>query len=156
MKFKLPKNVLTIGPCCFNKNLYKVKGLGFTLVEVMIVVALIAALAVLAIPNIIRSRVIANESAARTTLKTIAVALETRASDTGIGYPDDFSVLLTGDPPYLNKDYIADSPFLGYNFACGSLELGSYSCSATPQRCGYTGSRIYTITTGSVFTDEAC
>ena len=156
MRLKLPNYIFIINPCFFNKNPTKAKGLGFTLVEVMIVVALIAALAVLAIPNIIRARVQANESAARTTLKTIAVALETRASDTGIGYPDDFSILLTGNPPYLNKDYIADSPFLGYNFACGSLELGSYSCSATPQRCGYTGSRIYTITTGSVFTDEAC
>ena len=68
----------------------------------------------------------------------------------------DISVLTTASPPFLNKDYIADSPVQGYNYACESLEVNGYSCSARPQHCGQTGSKIYTITTGGVFTEADC
>ena len=47
---------------------------GFTLVEIMIVVAIIALLAAIAIPNLLRARLQANESAAQAALKTIATA----------------------------------------------------------------------------------
>lgn len=156
MKIQAPNITFIIKHWFSNKFFIKDKGLGFTLVEVMIVVALIAALAVLAIPNIIRSRVIANESAARATLKTMAVALETHASDSGTGYTDDFLVLITGNTPYLNKDYIADSPINGYNFDCETLGATGYSCSATPQLCNQTGSLVYTVTTGAVFSEADC
>lgn len=129
---------------------------GFTLVEIMIVLMLIASLSVLAIPSLLRARMAANESAARATLKTIAVALENYASETGSGYPTDFSDLTTGTPPCLNNDYIAESPIQGYSYACGTLSQSGYTCSATPQNCNRTGSTVYTITTGAVFLDVAC
>ena len=44
---------------------------GFTLVEIMIVVAIIALLAAIAIPNLLRARHNANESAALAPLKTL-------------------------------------------------------------------------------------
>ncbi len=47
---------------------------GFTLIELMIVVAIIAAIAAIAIPNLLSARLNANESAAIATLKNVAAA----------------------------------------------------------------------------------
>lgn len=49
---------------------------GFTLVELMIVIAVIAIIASIAVPNLVRSRSSANESAAIATLRAIANAQE--------------------------------------------------------------------------------
>jgi len=49
---------------------------GFTLIELMIVVAIIAIIAAIAIPNLLRSRMAANESAGIAACKTFAEAQE--------------------------------------------------------------------------------
>jgi prepilin-type N-terminal cleavage/methylation domain-containing protein len=43
---------------------------GFTLIELMIVIAIIAIIAAIAVPNLLESRITANEAAAATTLKS--------------------------------------------------------------------------------------
>jgi prepilin-type N-terminal cleavage/methylation domain-containing protein len=128
---------------------------GFTLVGVMISVSIISLLAALGIPQLLRSKMIANESAARAGLRAISTALETYAIERSGAYPIDVSVLTTSRPPYLNKDYIADSPFQGYSYTCES-DISGYSCSAEPAQCGRTGSKKYTITTSSVLTEGEC
>lgn len=122
----------------------------------LITVSIITLLAVIIIPKLMHSRIAANESTARAALKEISAALELYAEEDNRAYPTDLSVLISAEPCYLNKNYIADSPFQGYSYVCESLEVGGYSCSATPQVCGQTGLKIYKIRTGSVFSEADC
>jgi len=129
---------------------------GFTLVEIMIVVAILALLAMIAMPSLLRARVNANEANAQATLKTIATGCETFSAANSGSYPDSMAALTGATPPYLNENYIATSPRQGYNFACGTMDISGYSCTATPVTCNTTGATIFTITTGSVLTQAAC
>lgn len=129
---------------------------GFTLVEIMIVVAIIALLAALAIPNLLRARVNANETIAQATLKRIATGIESYAAANDAPYPDNLNVLLTENPPYLNEDYTA-GVISGYVFSCGTMTETAYSCTARPVSCTSTGTKSWTITTGAVMVeDENC
>ena len=74
---------------------------GFTLVEIMVTIAIIALLAAIAIPNLLRSKTAANESSAQSTLKTISGALENYYAVNN-KYPTDTNLLLGAAPPYLN------------------------------------------------------
>ena len=119
---------------------------GFTLIEIMVVVAIIALIAAVAIPNLLRARISANEASAQASLKSISSALETYAIANGV-YPPDITSLLGQNPPYLNKDYFAGVQS-GYVYAA-TVASYSYSVMATPNDQS-SGRLTYTITTGSV------
>ncbi len=121
---------------------------GFTLVEIMVTVFIIALLAAIAIPNLLRARVNANDAAAQASLKSISTALETYAS-TENRYPPDMSSLLGISPPYLSTDYFT-GVHSGYTYTA-SLTLSTYSATATPASANL-GSGSFTITTGSILT----
>jgi type IV pilus assembly protein PilA len=59
---------------------------GFSLIELLIVVAIILIIAAIAIPNLLRSRMAANEASAVGSLRTINTAEVTFSSTYGIGY----------------------------------------------------------------------
>ncbi len=122
---------------------------GFTLVEVMIVLMVIALLVTIAIPQILRVRLIANESIAQATLKTISNALETYANDTQ-EYPVDPNLLLTTTPTYLNSDYFTGT-HSGYTYS-PAITNYSYQVTATPVSPN-TGSRTFAISTGGVLAE---
>src|SRR3989338_6697205 len=83
---------------------YRREAKGFTLVEIMIVVAIIALIAAIAIPNLLRARHNANQTVAVGNMKTLSTALESfRAAQTPKSYPDaagGLGALSLAAPPY--------------------------------------------------------
>lgn len=63
------------------------KSKGFSLIELLIVVAIILIIAAIAIPNLMRARISANESAAVGALRTYNTAAVQYQSSYGVGFP---------------------------------------------------------------------
>ena len=124
---------------------------GFTLVEIMIVVAIIALLAAIAIPNLLRARISANDALAKSTLRSLSTAAETYATAHG-NYPSQIADLTGATPPYINKAY-CDDTIAGFAYTCVWGDGGgSYTFHAVPVTVGTSGSETYTISTGGVLT----
>ena len=66
---------------------------GFSLIELLIVVAIILIIAAIAIPNLMRAKIAANQSAAVGTLRTISSANATYSSTYRLGYAPDLAHL---------------------------------------------------------------
>lgn len=122
---------------------------GFTLVEIMIVVAIIALLAAIAIPNLLRARLSANEALAQGTLRTLSTAAETFATANNGNYPVGEAALTGAVPPYINQAYCATTSS-GYMFTCPTMVVGAYTFVATPVTDGSTGTSVFTMNTGGV------
>ncbi|MGE5308849.1 MAG: type IV pilin protein [Deltaproteobacteria bacterium] len=121
---------------------------GFTLVEIMVVVAIIAMLAAIAIPNLIRARITANEAAAIADLRTLVSAAHTyRTSSNTAGYPADLSDLVT-NPPYIDS-VLGSGHKQGYDFTL-SGNSASFTATAEPQAINQTGVRRFFVDTSGV------
>lgn len=120
---------------------------GFTLIELMIVVAIIAIIAAIAIPNLIRSRIQSNESAAISNLKTILGAQIAYNAARG-QYADSFDLLTqestAGGPPFLEGDWTGVKQGYVYTLAADDPTV-DFQCNADPQAPGQSGERYFFI-----------
>jgi type II secretory pathway pseudopilin PulG len=116
----------------------------------MVVVVIIALLAAIAIPNLLRARVNSNESMAQATLRAISNALENYYSINN-SYPSTTTILIGIPSPYLSKDYFSGI-YGGYVYQASLMDY-DYSVIATPISNAF-GSKTYTISTAGLLTSN--
>lgn len=129
---------------------------GFSLIELLIVVAIILIIAAIAIPNLLRSRIAANESSAVGSLRSINTAQVTYAST----YPaTGFASTLANLGPYAGTAPTSAAAGLldnvlgcatapcgksGYSFNFSGTSGGpTYTSTGIPQVAGQTGQRYF-------------
>ena len=132
---------------------------GFSLIELLIVVAIILIIAAIAIPNLLKSRMAANQASAVASLRTINTGEVTYASTYTSGYSADLVSLGpassgagTAASAGLLDSVLAAGAKSGYSFIYAATSDGSghyttYTVNANPSTAGTTGSNYY-------FTDQ--
>jgi type IV pilus assembly protein PilA len=134
---------------------------GFSLIELLIVMAIILALAAMAIPNLLRSKMSANEASAVSSLRAIANAQTTyQITYPNLGYADEVTKLAyppPGKPIDSNHAGIIDwvlgcpsqpCPKSGYQFSIGNTigtPISAFTAVGTPLLQGQTGRRGFCL-----------
>jgi len=119
---------------------------GFTLLEVMLVMAIMTLLGAMTIPALLRERIVANESIAQSALKTIVAAqISYRIAHNNYA---NLSQLDDAIPPYIDHA-LADGLKNGYNFTVAGWET-TFVATAVPTKSNSTGVRRFCITEDGV------
>jgi prepilin-type N-terminal cleavage/methylation domain-containing protein len=141
---------------------------GFTLIELLIVIAIILIIAAIAIPNLLRSRIAANQASAVGSLRTYNTSEVTYATTYNTGFAPNLTYMgpqATGIVPNVTAAGLLDNVLApsgdvdsasksGYNFvyspgtADSAGHINNYSFWADPIVPGTTGTNYY-------YTDES-
>ena len=126
---------------------------GFSLIELLIVVAIILIIAAIAIPNLLRSKMAANEASAVGSLRTLNTSSVAFSTTYG-NYPTKLTDLGPSTAPTSTAADLIDSALVsgsksGYSFTYSSATpYQQYSITAGPTNPGVTGQRYF-------FTDQS-
>jgi type IV pilus assembly protein PilA len=134
---------------------------GFSLIELLIVVAIILIIAAIAIPNLLRSKMAANEASAVGSLRTLNTASVAYSTTYGT-YPGSLPALGPSSAPSSSAADLIDSVLSGgtksgytFTWSAGGSNL-SYSITAAPSTPGVTGQRyFYTNQSGVIRANTA-
>lgn len=130
------------------------KDKGFSLIELLIVVAIILIIAAIAIPNLLRARIAANESSAVASIRTVNTAMISYDSAyPTVGYATNLGSLAgtSCTPPTSTSACLIDTQLgsgtkSGYSFTAvgsGGPPAGTYTVVATPLTANQTGVRYF-------------
>jgi type IV pilus assembly protein PilA len=127
---------------------------GFSLIELLIVVAIILIISAIAVPNLLRARLAANQSSAVGSIRTINTsALTYSMTYQDSGFPASLAAMGGAQPcsasstsACLLDDVLASGTKSGYTFVWtgdGNTPSVGYTITATPISVGSTGQSMY-------------
>jgi prepilin-type N-terminal cleavage/methylation domain-containing protein len=127
---------------------------GFSLIELLIVVAIILIIAAIAIPNLLRARIAANESSAVASIRTINTAqISYNSAYPTVGYAANLGALAgtSCTPPSSTGACLIDTTLAagsksGYSFAVSNVTgtpASTYMAIAGPITANQTGNRSF-------------
>src|ERR1700688_1352016 len=127
---------------------------GFSLIELLIVVAIILIISAIAIPSYLRSRMQANETSAVGSVRMINTAALTYSSTyVDVGFPTNLADLggaapcsATATSACMLENTLSQGTKSGYTFVWagdGANPSIAYSLSGTPQAVGGSGQRMF-------------
>lgn len=132
---------------------------GFSLIELLVVVAVILIIAGIAIPNFLRSKMAANETAAVANMRTITTSNVVYSTTYGIGYAASLAKMAAPPPPGpvtanaagLIDNILAAGTKSGYvyTYLAGPVSAGgtidAYTLKADPLTPNITGTRHFFV-----------